>query len=76
MYRCRICVDPVFGPPTGFKAKYQGFNENPHDENGYELVFDERIDGVKSIGESVVAFGAEEEDDVFEDDGEDFNEEL
>ena len=37
---CRLCVDPVFGPPLGFKAKYQGFYQNSHEENGYELVFD------------------------------------
>jgi hypothetical protein len=33
------------------------------------LVFDERIDGAQSIGESVIAGGAEDEEDVFDDDG-------
>lgn len=39
-------------------------------------MFDERVDGVQSIGESIVAVGVDEEDDVFDDDGEDFDEAL
>ena len=72
----RVCLDPVFGAPLGFKGKYAKYGENLHEENDFELVFDERIDGVESIGESVVAGGVEEEDDVFEDDGDDFEEVL
>ncbi len=71
-FLCRICIDPLFPAPLGFEPKFQDYLKNTNEENDFELVFDERIDRVKGVGEEILAGTPEEDDDTFDDDGEDF----
>jgi hypothetical protein len=41
----RIALDPIFPPPSWPKSKRHQIPDNPYENNKFELIFDEVIDG-------------------------------
>jgi hypothetical protein len=58
----------LFPPPLNFEPKSSTFLENTGEENNYELIFDERIDGVHNFHSEAVNH-PEDDDAIFDDDG-------
>lgn len=73
----KICIDPLFPPPECWQTgKKLYFGDNPLAENKFELIFDEFDDGqeiqklysgINFLDEKMGKI--EEDDEVFEDDG-------
>jgi hypothetical protein len=68
-------MDCMFPPPVRYNPKGVHYYKNLEQENRFELVYDERIDGLCTASVDVLdGKMLYEEDDTFEDEGEEWNE--
>lgn len=73
----RICVDPFFPPPEEWPTSKKVFTgENVLEDNEFELIFDESVEGAalrelfkNDMGVDSKMGKVEEDDEVFENDG-------
>lgn len=66
-------MDPIYPPPIGFSPKGGVLKENVVEDMKYELVYDERWETKNDSGADLLNDKKlmEEEEDLFEDDGDD-----
>ena len=68
-------MDAMFPPPVRYCPKGMHYFKNLEKENRFELVYDEKVENLYKCGLNVLdAKLLEEEDDVFEDDGDEWDE--